>query len=161
MRLAHRFMLLCTLAAFGCGGPDDEPRPVDELTGEVLLDLAGTHDMHRLMEDADMTGGNTISVAQVQQFLQQKGSYLAGYRDPAWENQTAATLIVERSRAYGISPLYMLARIQIESGLIQSGTSNKLSQATGCGCPDSGAATRATRALANRWSAAPRRSATT
>jgi hypothetical protein len=30
----------------------------------------------------------------------------------------------------------MLARIQTESGLIQSGTSSGLSQATGCGCPD-------------------------
>ncbi|WP_281255422.1 hypothetical protein [Cystobacter ferrugineus] len=138
MRLSHRLMLLCTLTAFGCGGPDDEPRPVDELTGEVLLDLAATYDMHRLMEDADLTGGSTITAAQVQQFLQQKGSYLAGYRDPAWSNQTAATLIVARSRAHGISPLYMLARIQIESGLIQSGTSNNLSKATGCGCPDSG-----------------------
>ncbi|MFY0523391.1 LGFP repeat-containing protein [Archangium gephyra] len=138
MRLLRRLMLLCgALTAISCGGPD-EPRPVDELTGEVLLDLAGTHDMHRLMEDADLTGGGWITTTQVQQFLQQKGSYLAGYRDPAWGSKTAATLIVERSRAHGISPLYMLARIQIESSLIQSGTSTNLAKATGCGCPDSG-----------------------
>ncbi|WP_275900314.1 hypothetical protein [Pyxidicoccus trucidator] len=111
---------------------------MDELTGQVLLELAGVHDMHRLMEDAELTGGGWIAPAQVQQFLQQKGSFLAGYRDPAWSNKTAATLIVERSRAHGISPLYMLARIQIESGLIQSGTSSNLAKATGCGCPDSG-----------------------
>ncbi|OJT22555.1 hypothetical protein BO221_22565 [Archangium sp. Cb G35] len=138
MRLSRGLLLFCTLTAISCGAPDEEPRPVDELTGEVLMDLAGAHDMHRLMEDADLTGWGWITPAQVQGFLQQKGSYLAGYRDPVWGNKTAATLIVERSRAHAISPLYMLARIQIESGLIQSGTSNNLAKATGCGCPDSG-----------------------
>ena len=139
MRLSrHWLLLLCALPVISCGVPDEEPRPVDELTGQVLLDLAGGYDMHRLMEDADLRGGSWIAPAQVQQFLQQKGSFLAGYRDPVWGNKTAATLIVERSLAHGISPLYMLARIQIESGLIQSGNSNGLDKATGCGCPDSG-----------------------
>ncbi|WP_375765524.1 LGFP repeat-containing protein [Archangium gephyra] len=137
MRLLRRLMLFCALTAISCGAPQETQR-VDELTGEVLLEVTATHDMHRLMEDADLTGGASITPEQVQQFLQQKGSYLAGYRDPVWSNKTAATLIVERSRAYSISPLYILARIQIESGLIQSGTSNNLAKATGCGCPDSG-----------------------
>src|SRR5688500_15998832 len=108
MRLSRRLMLLCgALTAISCGAPEETSR-VDELTGELLLELAATHDMHRLMEDGELTGGGGITPAQVQQFLQQKGSYLAGYRDPAWGNKTAATLIVERSLAHGISPLYML-----------------------------------------------------
>ena len=159
MRLSRRLMLLCALTVISCGGPD-EPRPVDELTGEVLLDLAATYDMHRLMEDGDLTGGSGITPDQVQQFLQQNGSYLAGYRDPVWGNKTAATLIVERSRAHGISPLYMLSRIQIESGLIQSGTSTNLSKATGCGCPDSGGCDEL-RGFGNQVECGPRRFAIT
>jgi len=120
-----------------CGPSSEEPAGVDELTGQVLEAATTKFDMHRLLEDTDITGGQGITTAQVQQFLQQKGSYLAGYTDPAW-GKTAAALIVEQSKASGISPLYMLARIQTESSLITSGTSTNLAKATGCGCPDSG-----------------------
>ncbi len=131
-------LVVPALLAAGCGPVDDAQEPViDELTGLVLQEATTKYDMHRLMEDADINGGQWITTAQVQAFLQQNGSYLATYRDPAWGNKTAAALIVERSKAYSISPLYMLARIQTESSLVQSGTSTNLSKATGCGCPDS------------------------
>ncbi|MFL5357701.1 hypothetical protein [Archangium sp.] len=129
-----------SLAVVGCGQTEEEP-VVDELTGQVLEPVTTEYDMNRLLEDADITGGQWITTAQVQAFLQQKGSYLATYKDPAWSNKTAAALIVERSKAYTISPLYMLARIQTESSLITSGTSANLAKATGCGCPDSGGCT--------------------
>jgi hypothetical protein len=135
MKARISLLLLPVLYAVGCGPTETEP-VVDELTGEVLMEATTEYDMHRLLEDADILGGQWITVTQVQQFLQQKGSYLATYTDPAW-GKTAATLIVERSKAYGLSPLYMLARIQTESSLITSGTSNNLSKACGCGCPDS------------------------
>ncbi|SET76305.1 hypothetical protein [Stigmatella erecta] len=133
MTLRACVLVMPVLLAVGCG-PTEEP-VVDELTGQVLMEATTKYDMHRLLEDADISGGQWITPTQVQQFLQQKGSYLAGYTDPAW-GKTGATLIVERSRAYGISPLYMLARIQTESSLITSGTSTNLAKATGCGCPD-------------------------
>lgn len=129
-------LLVPALLAVACGPTEETPVVVDELTGQVMEAATTEYDMHRLLEDSDITGGQWITTAQVQTFLQQKGSYLATYKDPAWGNKTAAALIVERSKAYGISPLYMLARIQIESSLIQSGTSTNLSKATGCGCPD-------------------------
>ena len=130
-------LLVPALLAASCGPVEDAEAPViDELTGQVLLEATTKYDLHRLLEDADITGGQWITTAQVQTFLQQNGSYLATYKDPAWSNKTAAALIVERSKAYGISPLYMLARIQVESSLVQSGTSTSLAKATGCGCPD-------------------------
>ncbi|WP_164015452.1 hypothetical protein [Pyxidicoccus trucidator] len=130
-------LLVPVLLAAGCGPVEDAEAPViDELTGQVLLEATTKYDMHRLLEDADITGGQWITTAQVQAFLQQNGSYLATYKDPVWSNKTAAALIVERSKAYSISPLYMLARIQVESSLVQSGTSTNLAKATGCGCPD-------------------------
>jgi hypothetical protein len=128
-------LVVPALLAMACGPTEPEP-VVDELTGELLMEATTEYDMNRLLEDADIRGGQWITTAQVQQFLQQKGSYLAGYTDPAW-GKTAAALIVERSKAYTISPLYMLARIQTESSLITSGTSTNLAKATGCGCPDS------------------------
>ena len=140
MNWRYTLLLLPALYTVGCGPTDDEV-VVDELTGQVLEAATTEYDMHRLLEDSDITGGQWITTAQVQAFLQQKGSYLATYKDPAWSNKTAAALIVERSKAYTISPLYMLARIQTESSLITSGTSTNLSKATGCGCPDSGGCT--------------------
>lgn len=125
---------LCALAlTVGCGGQIEvDPSEEDEAA------LASPRfDINRLLEDGDILGGETITVAQVQQVLQSYGSYLATYSDPAF-GQTAAQLIVSQSRASGISPLYMMSRIQIESSLIQSKSSRNLSQATGCGCPDGG-----------------------
>ncbi|CAM3505308.1 hypothetical protein G4177_21030 [Corallococcus sp. ZKHCc1 1396] len=139
MKLRMCVLLVPALLAAGCGPLEEQDAAapvVDELTGQVLQEATTKYDMHRLLEDSDVTGGLAITPAQVQQFLQQQGSYLAGYTDPFY-GKTAATLIVERSRASNINPLYMLARIQGESSLIQSGTSNNLSKATGCGCPDS------------------------
>jgi hypothetical protein len=135
MNLRRAWWLLPALWVVGCGPSEDEGA-VDEVTGQVLEAATTKYDMHRLLEDTDITGGQGITPAQVQQFLSLKGSYLAGYTDPAW-SKSAAVLIVERSRAAGISPLYMLARIQTESSLITSGTSTNLAKATGCGCPDS------------------------
>ena len=137
MKLRYTLLLLPALLAVGCGPTEDEV-VVDELTGQVLEPATTEYDMHRLLEDTDITGGQWITVAQVQAFLEQKGSYLATYKDPAWNYKTAATLIVEQSKLQTISPLYMLARIQTESSLITSGTSTNLAKATGCGCPDSG-----------------------
>jgi hypothetical protein len=108
--------------------PDDDGVLSSELT-------AMSFDIHNLLTDADINGHQWITVTQVQGFLSLKGSYLANYTDPVW-GKTAATLIVERSKAHGISPLYMLARVETESSLVRSGTSTNLIQATGCGCPD-------------------------
>src|SRR5687767_15740584 len=104
---------------------------IDELSVELQL----RYDIHRLLEDDEVTGGENITAEMVQEFLELKGSYLATYVDPSW-GKSAAQLIVEQSHAFDISPLYMLARIQTESSLVQSGTSSGLSQATGCACPD-------------------------
>ncbi|WP_434379605.1 LGFP repeat-containing protein [Melittangium boletus] len=130
--------LCALLLATACGGPEEGELPVDPRSEEIIaLDSAlGSVDMHHLMSDADISGYQTVSVDQVQSFLASKGSYLANYRDPAFGNRTAATLIVERARAFTINPVYILARIETESGLIRSGKSTNLAKATGCGCPD-------------------------
>jgi hypothetical protein len=128
-----RWGLLLLVCVTGCGGEIPE---LDD--GDESLELGVTYfNIHQLLNDDDITGGANITATQVQSFLTQKRSYLAGYTDPAF-GKTAATLIVEKARASDISPLYMLARVQIESSLVGSGSSRNLVQATGCGCPDGG-----------------------
>ncbi|MGQ0508406.1 MAG: hypothetical protein ACT4TC_24165, partial [Myxococcaceae bacterium] len=70
-------------------------------------------------------------------FLDWMGSFVAGYVEPAYL-LNGSQLFVTRGVAHKISPVYLLARIQTESGLIESGSNAKLSAAAGCGCPDSG-----------------------
>jgi hypothetical protein len=89
-----------------------------------------------LLTDELLRGGEQITVAQVQDFLALEGSGLASYAAP--DGRTAAELIVDLALDHGVSPLYMLARIQTESSLIGSGTLRGLARATGCGCPDGG-----------------------
>ncbi len=136
-RVTGAFLLL----AWGCGPADlsvssEDEGAIDDVR-EYEGELVAPVDMHHLLSNEDITGGQGITVTEVQQLLRAKGSFLASYTDPAW-GKTAAQLIVERSKAQNISPLYMLARIQVESRLIESGTSSNLAKATGCGCPDSG-----------------------
>jgi hypothetical protein len=128
----RRLLPLCLLLA-ACGGtiPGGEDDGLDEAA------LAARFDVHRLLEDGDILGED-LDAAQVQRLLDGYGSYLASYRDPAFPGQSAASIIVDEGRAAGVSPLYLLARIQIESSLVQSRSSRNLAQATGCGCPDGG-----------------------
>jgi hypothetical protein len=107
----------------------------DAPTGDldVVAFTPGGVDRHRLIEDADLVGDQTVTVAQIQQLLDDHGSALATYAEGG---RTAAQWIVQESKAKQISPVYMVARIETESSLIRSGTLAKLRQATGCACPD-------------------------
>lgn len=121
---------------WGCGGQELEDTVIDPFTGEELQAEAANVDMNRLLADTDINGGAAVTTAQVQAFLNKKGGLLKSYRDPAFGNKTAAQLIVEGSRASGINPVYMLARIQTESSLVSNGSASNIVKATGCGCPD-------------------------
>jgi len=121
-----RFIALCLL--LGCAGDPpaaDPPRSPASTPGGV--------DRNRLLEDAELEGDQAVTVAQVQALLASEGSALASYSEGG---RTAAQWIVQESDAQHISPVYMIARIETESSLIRSGTLAKLSQATGCACPD-------------------------
>lgn len=108
----------------------------DQFNG--LFTYAPRVDIGNLLRDDQLEGGATITVDEVQTFLETRGSYLATWKDGMGE-ATAAQRIVFHSSLYNISPLYMLARIEAESSLITSGTSRHLGAATGCGCLDGAA----------------------
>lgn len=115
----------------GCAADtSDDPNAGD---GQSEDALAERYDINDLMHDDEMRGGTRLSAARIQTFLESKGSYLAGYSEGG---RTAATIIADSCKRADISPIYMLARIQIESSLVSSGTSRSLKAATGCACPD-------------------------
>jgi CHAP domain len=93
----------------------------------------GTVNPNDPMSNAALLGGQAITEREMQTFLTDKGSALRSYKDP--DGKTAADLIVTLSEKYAVSPVYMLARIESESGLITSGSLENLDSATGCACP--------------------------
>ena len=121
-----RFMLLVSLVSVGCAGEAPDAASNDTLA-------AGALDRHRLLEDSELEGDQDVTAAQIQRLLEDEGSALAGFAE---NGRSAAQWIVEESRAQNISPVYMVARIETESGLVRSGTFDYLLTATGCACPD-------------------------
>ena len=107
-------------------------------SGNALLKpvAGGKINPNHLMDDSDMLGGTSITVAQVQALLASQKSALATLNQGG---MSGAQIIVSQSQANGISPLYIIARIETESGLIHSTTTRNISSATGCGCPDGSA----------------------
>jgi hypothetical protein len=119
-------------AAAACGSPDS-PESEEEGSADLSLTSSQRFDVNHLVEDEDILGGTAITAAQVQSFLESRGSYLATYREGG---RSAAEIVVLRSQADGVSPLYMLARIQGESSLVESRSAKNVAHATGCACPD-------------------------
>ena len=89
-----------------------------------------------LISDHSLTNTNTMSVAQIQSFLDSKNSCLAR----PYRGSTPAQMIYDAAQKYGINPQVLLARLQCEQGLISktSASQHKLDWALGVGCYDSG-----------------------
>lgn len=115
------------VAASGCAVElDPVPKPGGQLEASGITP-------NRLLEDVQVEGDQEVTVAQIQALLVDQGSALAGYVE---DGRSAADWIVSESKGMSISPVYMVARIETESGLIRSGTSANIASATGCACPD-------------------------
>ncbi|PKL48135.1 MAG: hypothetical protein CVV42_10780 [Candidatus Riflebacteria bacterium HGW-Riflebacteria-2] len=89
-----------------------------------------------LISDHALTNSGSMSVAQIQKFLESKNSVLA----KPYRGSTPAQMIYNAARKYGINPQVLLTRLQCEQGLISksSATQHKLDWALGVGCYDSG-----------------------
>jgi len=106
-----------------------------------------TFDRHSIMTDAVLLAANAVDAAAVQAFLVDSPygtrSWLADY---TINGRQFADVLVEESRAGGIDPVVLLARMQVESSLVSKtvrpGTTT-INHALGCGCPDSSACSRA------------------
>ncbi|MFA5109025.1 MAG: hypothetical protein WC458_00555 [Patescibacteria group bacterium] len=120
---------------------------------------------HRILEDSELLNYNAMSLADIQNFLQAKGSFLASYTtiDTYGNQKTAAEIIynathnnydcdnadlsdepteTEKSlkcrHITTVNPKFILVLLQKESSLIEdsSPSQSNLDWATGYGCPD-------------------------
>jgi len=89
-----------------------------------------------LISDYTFTNTNTMTVSQIQSFLEAKGSVLA----KPYRGGQPAQMIYNAAKKYGINPQVLLTRLQCEQGLIskKSATQKELDWALGVGCYDSG-----------------------
>lgn len=108
----------------------------------------------RLIDDAEFTSVDSMTADDVQRFLTQQGSFLAGYSE---NGRLASQIIVDAAHGFGdgsgtingitlspstgtVSPAVLLVALQKEQGLISMTTQNDaaLRTAMGYACPDSG-----------------------
>ena len=108
-----------------------EPPPGEETAQSVSA--ASTQTMNRVLTNAELTGDDDVTASKVQALFVLRGSALASYSEGG---RSAAKIVVDEARAEGISPTFILSRIEGESGLLSSGTLAHIASATGCGCPD-------------------------
>lgn len=89
-----------------------------------------------VVSDHTLTDSGSLSVSQIQSFLEYKGSVLA----KPYNGSSPAKMIYNAAKKYGISPKVLLTRLQCEQSLISAKTASrkKLDWALGVGCYDSG-----------------------
>ncbi|MBF0498644.1 MAG: LysM peptidoglycan-binding domain-containing protein [Candidatus Riflebacteria bacterium] len=89
-----------------------------------------------LISDHTFTDTNTMTVAQIQAFLEKKGSCLA----QPYRGSSPAQMIYDAAKKIGINPQVILTRLQCEQSLIskKSATEKELDWALGVGAYDGG-----------------------
>ena len=110
-------------------------------------------DRNAVLDDTSMRDAESLTVADVQKFLDKTPwgtrSALAKYTEGG---KSAAAIMVEAAKAHGINPLEMLVRVQMEQGLVSKTTApaTTISLAFGCGCPHSAVCNDSYRGFANQ-----------
>lgn len=135
--------VLCMLAA--CSVGEDEETGHDEpIDYEVDPDDGKGDGVSATFNQNDVVGDDvfvgTMTVADVQKFFEQSPyrtrSWLANY---SVNGKSAAQLVVDAATAERVSPLMLLARMQVEASLVSKTsrpTTYRIDRALGCGCPD-------------------------
>ncbi|MCA9624252.1 MAG: hypothetical protein KC731_34745, partial [Myxococcales bacterium] len=106
-------------------------------------DEASTASFHRhlVLADEALLDADALDATAIQAFFEHTPyGTRSGLADVSENGRSAATIIADAAHTYGISPLVLLARIQLEQSLVASSNASpsRLKKATGCGCPDGG-----------------------
>ncbi len=141
--MALGFLTTVAVIAGGCAAEsvaldEDDTEYFEEIDDALIQRVGGRVSATKVLEDEDIEGDQNVTVAQVQALLDESRSSL---RDYSVGGRTAAEVIVTQALASRISPIYMLARLQTEQGLVFAPKSGRaltraLNKAMGCGCPD-------------------------
>lgn len=126
----------------GEGDPSDYEE-VDWSRSDGKGDFSGvpaTFDRNNIMTDAVLHASDAVTADALQAFFESSPydtrSWLADYQI---DGRRFADVLAEESRAGGIDPVVLLARMQVESSLVSATrrpTTFRINHALGCGCPD-------------------------
>ena len=135
------------------------------LSSKAQIEIDPNFNPHKILEDSDLLDCTSMSLSDIQSFLQSKNSYLANYLTPNNNGviKSAAEIIFDAARnnfncdnvelsespseeekvskcqrITTVSPKFLLVLLQKEASLIEdsSPTQARLDWATGYGCPD-------------------------
>jgi hypothetical protein len=118
--------------------------PVEATQGSSSSVTARTFDRNAVIDDISMRDTKATTADDLQTFLEKTpwgtASALATYTEGG---KTAAEIMVEAAKTYGINPIEMVVRVQMEQGLVskKTATAATIAKAFGCGCADGAACT--------------------
>jgi hypothetical protein len=152
--MARTFLLalLFAVASSACVSAGDEPETEHDEPADFEVDpadgkadgLPATFNQHNVVTDELFLDSGSMTVEEVQTFLEDSPygsrSWLADYT--AADGTSAAQALVNAATAKGISPLMLLARMQVESALVSktsTPSTTKINRIMGCGCHDGAA----------------------
>ncbi len=153
MKLPHAFLSLLALSFTTIAACADEPvgpyedhdepadyEPVPPSDDGKADYLSATFDARSVMPDEFFRDIESVDGDELQAFFEDSPyhnrSWLA---DATVGGVRAADVIVEESRAMGINPIVMVARMQVEKSLVSKTArpaQSRIDFAFGCGCPD-------------------------
>jgi MYXO-CTERM domain-containing protein len=114
---------------------------VEERVGEDIAGAsAASFDKDLVLTDAELRDATAMSAEDIQAFLEKTpwghASVLATYEE---DGRSAARIIKDAATKYGINPLELLVRVQMEQSLVYKKTApaETIAIAFGCGCPHS------------------------
>jgi MYXO-CTERM domain-containing protein len=116
--------------------------PPEATQGSSSSVTAAAFDRNAVIDDISMRDSAAMTAADLQTFLEKTpwgtASVLATYTE---SGKTAATIMVDTAKKYGINPIEMVVRVQMEQGLVSKKTAPAatLAKAFGCGCADGAA----------------------
>ncbi len=147
MRTAMALMFVLGLVACTVGEGELPPGSDEPSDYEVQSDdgkgdgISATFDQHQVVSDEVFLDKDSLTVEDIQAFFEdspyKNRSWLADYKTP--EGKSAAQALFDEAKANEISPLMLLARMQVEAGLVSktsTPSTTRINSALGCGCPD-------------------------
>lgn len=129
MRFSHRFAVVALLVVSSIVVPNAALRAAEEFNHNLIL------------TDAELTANETMSAAQIRDFLKLHGGGIAtmSFVDTDGTTRDAADIIAAAAKEERINPRYLLVVLQKEQTLVttKSPTQKQLDWATGYGVCDS------------------------
>lgn len=118
--------------------------PIEATQGSSSSVTARAFDRNSVIDDISMRDATALSADDLQTFLEKTPwgtkSALATFTE---DGKTAAEIMVDAAKTYGINPIEMVVRVQMEQGLVSKTTAPAatFAKAFGCGCADGAACT--------------------